>query len=292
MQPTQVSAPARIGAPDGDGDQDTSANLSAPLVPNTRASFSWPAASTFAQKWPALAIRGQVADARLGQNSTSGGSSDRAANDWQAKPAGPSSSRVVMTVTPVQKWPSTCRNRPCSSGTEPPCSTSIWQGKTVAPQADSGGLPGHPGSVVNPPAAGAVLDVEPARRPHVERHHQVVGVPPEGGADRGLAPGAPVHRAADIVERGDLDHEVHDPGRGGERGQRERVMPGVAAEEAHPQRWPRRTAEKLGSHPDRVAQPETEHPGVEAERGLLVGHRQHDVAEPLVTGDELVPVRA
>jgi hypothetical protein len=74
-----------------------------PLVPNTRASSSWPAASTFAQKCPARAIRSQVPDARLGQNSTSGGSSDRAANDWQANPAGPPLSWVVMTVTPVQK---------------------------------------------------------------------------------------------------------------------------------------------------------------------------------------------
>src|SRR5215469_9156693 len=104
--PTQVSAPSRIGAPACDGDQDTPANLSAPvaaLVPKARASPRWSAASTFAQKCPARAIRGHVADDRLGQNSTSGGSSDRAENDWQANPAGPSSSTVVMTVTPVQK---------------------------------------------------------------------------------------------------------------------------------------------------------------------------------------------
>ena len=90
------------------------ANLSAPvapLTPNVLASSRWSALSTFAQKCPARAIRGQVADSRLGQNSTSGGSSDTAANDWQANPAGPSSSAVVMTVTPVPKWPSTCRNR-------------------------------------------------------------------------------------------------------------------------------------------------------------------------------------
>jgi hypothetical protein len=39
----------------------------------------------------------------LGQNNTSGGSSDRAAKDWQAKPAGLVPSQVVTTVTPVQK---------------------------------------------------------------------------------------------------------------------------------------------------------------------------------------------
>jgi hypothetical protein len=56
-----------------------------------------------AQKCPARAIRGQVTDDLPGQNRTRGGSSDSAANDWQAKPAGPSSSTVVMMVTPVQK---------------------------------------------------------------------------------------------------------------------------------------------------------------------------------------------
>ncbi len=81
----------------------TPANLPGPLVPKTRASSRCSSASTLAQKCPARAIRGQVADDRLGQNSTSGGSRDSAANDWQAKPAGPPSSTVVMTVTPVQK---------------------------------------------------------------------------------------------------------------------------------------------------------------------------------------------
>ena len=46
-----------------------------------------------------------------GQKITSGGSSDRAANDWQAKPTGASSApSVVMMVTPVQNCPSTVRN--------------------------------------------------------------------------------------------------------------------------------------------------------------------------------------
>ena len=97
----------------------------APLTAKARASSRWPAASTFAQKCPARAIRGQVADARLGQNSTSGGSSDTAANDWQANPAGPSSSAVVMTVTPVQKWPSTCRNR---RGSGSNLGRDVWRG--------------------------------------------------------------------------------------------------------------------------------------------------------------------
>ncbi len=97
-----MSTSSRTGAPDDDGDQRTPSNLPGPLVPNTRASSRCPEASTFAQKWPARAIRGQLADDRPGQKSTSGGSRDSAANDWQEKP-GPRSSAVVITVTPVQK---------------------------------------------------------------------------------------------------------------------------------------------------------------------------------------------
>ena len=47
----------------------------------------------------------QDRDTLVGQNSTSGGSSDSAANDWQAKPTGASSCIVVITVMPVQNWP-------------------------------------------------------------------------------------------------------------------------------------------------------------------------------------------
>ena len=46
----------------------------------------------------------------VGQNRTSGGSSDSAANDWQANPIGAPSAIVVITVMPVQNWPSTFRN--------------------------------------------------------------------------------------------------------------------------------------------------------------------------------------
>jgi hypothetical protein len=54
-------------------------------------------------------MAGQLLDDALGQNRTSGGVSDRAANAWQANPAGRPFSAPVMTVTPVQKWPSACR---------------------------------------------------------------------------------------------------------------------------------------------------------------------------------------
>ena len=49
----------------------------------------------------------QDRDILVGQNSTSGGSSDNAAKDWQANPLGTPSLIVVMIVIPVQNWPST-----------------------------------------------------------------------------------------------------------------------------------------------------------------------------------------
>src|SRR5258708_29381320 len=92
VHPTQVSAPSRTGAPEEDGDQRTPANLSAPaaaLVPKIRASPRWSAASTLAQKCPARAIRGHVADDRLALNSTSGGTTGTAAKDRRGRPARP-----------------------------------------------------------------------------------------------------------------------------------------------------------------------------------------------------------
>ncbi|GIE75139.1 hypothetical protein Aph02nite_10890 [Actinoplanes philippinensis] len=55
------------------------------------------------QKVPVARIRRQVAEPFCGQKSTSGGSRESGAKAWQANPAGPSASAVVMTVTPVPK---------------------------------------------------------------------------------------------------------------------------------------------------------------------------------------------
>ncbi len=49
------------------------------------------------QNFPLASMARHARDCLVGQNNTSGGSSDSAANDWQAKPIGTSSWRVVMT---------------------------------------------------------------------------------------------------------------------------------------------------------------------------------------------------
>ena len=63
------------------------------------------------QKAPARAIRGQLVEVLAGARITMGGSSERAAKDWQEKPTGSPSSVAVTMVMPVAKWPSTSRNR-------------------------------------------------------------------------------------------------------------------------------------------------------------------------------------
>lgn len=77
---------------------------------------------------PLRSIAAHDRDVLVGQNSTSGGSSDSAANDWHANPTGTPSSIVVMMVTPVQNWPSTVRNRRgsiASAATAPSPVTSL-----------------------------------------------------------------------------------------------------------------------------------------------------------------------
>lgn len=54
------------------------------------------------QNVPLASMACQDRDTLVGQNSTSGGSSDNAANDWQANPVGVPSCTVVMMVMPVQ----------------------------------------------------------------------------------------------------------------------------------------------------------------------------------------------
>lgn len=58
---------------------------------------------------PAFLICGHARPRWSAQNSTSGGSSDTEAKDWQAKPTGSPSACPVTTVTPVAKEPMALR---------------------------------------------------------------------------------------------------------------------------------------------------------------------------------------
>src|SRR3954451_22761867 len=114
-QSIQVSAPFSFGAPDGVGDQSTAANLSSPARPNTALTSRCSCDRTLTQNEPAASMSGQVRDVLPGQKRISGGSRESAANDWQAKPIGSPSVTAATTVTPVQKWPSACRNARAST---------------------------------------------------------------------------------------------------------------------------------------------------------------------------------
>ena len=95
------------GEPSFEGVQSIPANLSGSLDPNRADTSFCFSCSTLTQNLPLASIARQDRDTLVGQNSTSGGSSDRAANDWHANPTGTSSCTVVMIVMPVQNCPST-----------------------------------------------------------------------------------------------------------------------------------------------------------------------------------------
>src|SRR5215469_8604106 len=70
-------------------------------------------------------------------------------------------------------------------------------------------------------------------------------------------------------------------------------MPRATAEEAHPDWRPAsRTPEELAGQAHRVAEPESEQPGIKGQGFLVVGRGEHDMTHPLGAGDEGRPVRA
>ena len=83
---------------------------------NTRHTSSWSSARMLTQNEPVASIWGQLPEDFPGQKPTNGGSSEIEKNEPTAMPTGPSAESPVTTVTPVGKWPSTWRNRACSSG--------------------------------------------------------------------------------------------------------------------------------------------------------------------------------
>src|ERR1700732_2898762 len=100
------------GEPSCEGCQSMPANLSGSFDPNRADTSFCFSVSTLTQNRPLASIAFQDRETLVGQNSTSGGSSDSAANDWQAKPIGTSACTVVMMVIPAQNLASTCRNAP------------------------------------------------------------------------------------------------------------------------------------------------------------------------------------
>jgi len=148
---TQVSAPDRTGAPELEGSSSGRRTCRPPETPNRRAMSCCPAARTLTAEVPLPANGGPGLDDFPGQKSTKGGVSDRAANAWQANPAGrppsPSApSTPVMTVTPVQKWPSTVPvgGVAVSRPQGPAGQGAAGPGKAVSPEADRSCFPCSP----------------------------------------------------------------------------------------------------------------------------------------------------
>src|SRR6185295_16048462 len=102
MQSMWANVPSMTGEPSFDGRQSSPANLSGSLEPKRAETSFCFSCRMFTQKCPLASMACQDRDNLVGQNSTSGGSSDSAANDWQANPTGASPCMVVMIVMPVQ----------------------------------------------------------------------------------------------------------------------------------------------------------------------------------------------
>src|SRR5271165_7384392 len=222
-----ASVPEMIGDPNGEGVQSISANLSGSLEPNRAETSACFSCRMFTQNRPLASIACHERDTLVGQNSTSGGSSDSAANDWQANPTGTPSCMVVITVIPVQNWPNTLRNVRGSIGADAISATLRTDREVVPPQAHRRALPGDPVVVVDLAPLATEFDVEPAGGLHVERQHQVVDVATQRRRHRHLAAQCAVQAEPDVVAVPYLDHQVHDSAGRGRRHERQAVVAGV-----------------------------------------------------------------
>src|SRR5690606_40251133 len=106
-----ASESSRAGRPSSVVRHGTPANLSSSLEPKRAQTGCWASARMLTQKRPCFSIAAHEREPLVGQNSTSGGSRVRAANDWQAEatgagaapPAGPP--QGVRAVVPWQDRP-------------------------------------------------------------------------------------------------------------------------------------------------------------------------------------------
>src|ERR1700739_1793193 len=177
-----------IGEPSCEECQSIPANLSGSFDPNRADTSFCFSVSTWTQNRPLASMPFHDRDTFVGQNSTSGGSSDSAANDWQAKPIGASACTGGMVVIPVPKWPRTCRKARGSIGAD---MANLELGpeadrEVVAPQAHGGAFPGDPVAVIDFSTLTTEFDVESTGRLHVERKHQVVDMAAQRGRHRHL----------------------------------------------------------------------------------------------------------
>src|SRR5258708_19686392 len=81
-----ASVPSMIGEPSLEGLQSIPANLSGSLEPNRAETSFCFSCSTLTQKCPLASMACHDRDTFVGQNSTSGGSSDSAPHHWPPQP--------------------------------------------------------------------------------------------------------------------------------------------------------------------------------------------------------------
>src|SRR5258707_15507219 len=109
MQSMCASVPSMIGEPSLEGLQSIPANFSCSLEPNRAETSFCFSCSTLTQKCPLASMACHDLDTLVGQNSTSGGSTDTAANDRDGKPTrGPSCTGGIPVMSgenrPTPLW--------------------------------------------------------------------------------------------------------------------------------------------------------------------------------------------
>ena len=113
-----ASASASTGIPRVPSSTATPANLLSLWTANCWARFSWPSPSTLTANAPARETARDVGELLLRQASIMGGVSDRDVTELAVIPNSPSGVRVVTTVTPLGRCPTTWRNVPASNSGE------------------------------------------------------------------------------------------------------------------------------------------------------------------------------
>src|SRR4051812_50033223 len=100
----QAMTSLMIGAPERPRRQPIDANLSSPLLANTRQMSSWSSPRTLTQNVPAASILGQLDEFFAGKNPTNGGGGVTPAEEPKARPAGRPAGPGGGTDTTPDGW--------------------------------------------------------------------------------------------------------------------------------------------------------------------------------------------
>ena len=138
-QSNQAAAACSSGRPCAFREYATWLNLSGALDANRLDTGTWASVSTFTTKRTARRNTGRLDEPSRSDHRISGGSSDKALNEFAVSPKNsPSAESVVTTVTPVANCPSAARRSRAGLPATPPAATVAGSGNIFIGRHDSG----------------------------------------------------------------------------------------------------------------------------------------------------------